>query len=355
MNRHHKPFVALAFVCASLALNALGQTQPPPAPPGESIQTAVAISSQQMEAIRAFIAGQVAILKGGTPGEQMAARDALVASAMLKGQSASPAYTDAYASELNSAMLSMVSHPNLGSRLRAAIVLAKVSESTQSARLLPATLAFMKDKSDPVALWGLKSARTIVPTVFSNPLLPSRELAQTIVDLAQGRSLGNITYEAYNALAAAESSLVVPQMITLLQRRVDQYAQHIPDDPLAENRAVAFLSESNIWSAMTPDQKTRTVQQLYNLVVQCSRRTDSPSKADRQAMISVVHQSASAGIVIGEIIKDDALVAGFSSLKKVNGVSHDQTVMLAEALLPIIQANPLFTGKVTATPAVKAQ
>src|SRR5205085_2577218 len=135
--------------------------------------------------MQSFISAQVAAL-AGTGASQSAARDALIAEASDGAQPASPAYLDTYAELLNPAVGKLASNPQMRVRLNAAIVTARVAERADNSRLADAAVAFINDKSEPVALWGLKAARALIPAVLRDPLLaPNNKLVPAAADVVK--------------------------------------------------------------------------------------------------------------------------------------------------------------------------
>ena len=91
-------------------------------------------------------------------------RATLIAQASIAGST--PGFYDQYADSVNNKIVALAANKDARVRLNAAIVVAKIAAKAGNGRLAPATEIFLKDSSDGVALWGLQSAKFVIPALL---------------------------------------------------------------------------------------------------------------------------------------------------------------------------------------------
>ena len=84
-------------------------------------------------------------------------------------------------------------NPDVRVRLNAAIICAGVARKTGGARLTRSTAAFLKDPSDAVALWGLQSAKYVIPALVANTNVPMAvQISKKAVEAAKAHSAPSV-------------------------------------------------------------------------------------------------------------------------------------------------------------------
>ena len=346
MNRHPGLFsLALLGTLLTIPLSAsraLAQGTPPPpaagggaltAPPAAGNIDAIRGSSSVASAtpaIKTFIDGYVGPLTSGAPAAAAAARDKLIDAA---GAGASPAFLAAYAGLLDAAIAPALQNDSEIVRLNAGIVVARVAERSDSGALSPATLILLNDKSRNVVLWGVKSARWVIPALLragppaaANPLLTA--VVKAVGTHGQGAIGGPIVVEAYETLmidalsnnpkrrpTAAMVTAVIPFMHQLLQQRVAAYQKGLPPEPGADSRGTLFLVDATVWGLHTPPQRVTSIQAMSDLVGLGAQHAATASQGDLADLgymiglvskaIAVVPQNASIQAQLGPAMKID--------------------------------------------------
>ena len=112
--------------------------------------------------------------------------------------SLSAGFLSAYAGLVNDELLKIAQSPDTRVRLNVAIVSARVAEGAKNAKLAPLTAALLKDASDGVLWWALRSARAVIPYDNTNQLIP------VIVEL--GRTRPGVITAVYDALAVPQGT-----------------------------------------------------------------------------------------------------------------------------------------------------
>lgn len=344
----------LAVGLSSATMTATGWAQTASLP--SAIRQSAAIGPQEQGQIEQFVTAQVANLSSGADAAaQSAARDALVAAA-----AGVPAFADAYAKAVNDAVTPLAKDEDWRVRLNAAIVAAKVADKTNSPRLRGAALAFLGDKEDSVALWGVKTARAVVPATFAaQGAAASPDVIRAVTETALKRKSGPITAEAYQTLApkiATDTKNVeplvkaaVPELLRLMAARNQMYMTGTPDEPTAENTALLFLSYEPVWNAM-PDQqkqaaKQAAMQRVSDLVGLAGQRAATASRTEMERLVPLLQQAGKALQVIAARQGDagKALEIAAANLAKVNlSTPGAQAASAAAAVYPAVKALPQF-------------
>ena len=107
---------------------------------------------------------EVAKLSSSKPSDIASGRNLLIAEAGRGG--VSPGFLDQYADSINAKMLSLAKNKDARVRLNAAIIVARVAAKAANGRLGPVTQVLVNDSSDAVVLWGLQSAKYVVPALL---------------------------------------------------------------------------------------------------------------------------------------------------------------------------------------------
>jgi len=351
MSRH------LCFAALALCLVALPQTHAL-AQSGGIPKSAKESGNVQQSAgeIRAFVSEQITRLQDSTASEQHAARSALVEEIMVDGHPAQTSFLAAYCAEFAGQARPLFQSENMAVRLNAAIILAKLAERSQTQQLLEPTLAVLNDSADPVVLWGLKSAKAILPVVLGAPGLPkASELIPKVVDVAVRRQSGYVVQDAYDALTLDFLTnpkpisnpmlvTVTPAMLQVLNARAGKYKTVIPDEPMSENLATLFLTDGKVWSAQPADQQVAIVQSLLNLASSASQRIASATPGNQRNMVVRASQSTAKGLgVIGNRLGDKAWETAAQQVSQIiEATPAEEVKTRLSALATAIKANSKF-------------
>ena len=343
--------VALVLLLRAPLPSAFGQI-------ANNVKTAADVTAHR-QTIDQFVNDNIKKLSGEDAGAQGDARDALVGAAVLSGTAAlaggggqqpSPAYLDAYTQALDRALTPLANHPDMRVRLNAAIVTAKVADKANNDRLANAAIKFMNDKQPAVALWGVKAARPMLPTVLNiaggqNPLAPA--LAQTVQRHAL---LANIITEVYDALTLNLFNVpsgqrpppttiraAVPVMLRVYRMRVDGYAGGLPPDPSVDNIPAEWLAFQPVWSQMTPAQQLAAVQTIDDLLGLLGQHAELMSEDERTPMLPVFRRTGKALQAIADANNLPQVSAAAKVLQNVTtgtdgGDVRKATVALVDAL-----------------------
>ena len=331
-----------------------------------NVKTATDVTANR-PLIEQFINDNVKKLSGDEPGPQGDARDALVGAATLAGSSAvasggagqpqpSPAYLDAYTQALDRALVPLANNPDMRVRLNAAIVTAKVADKANNARLANAAVKFMNDKQPAVALWGVKAARAMMPSVVAapgqNPITPA--LAQTV----QRHALANIIIEVYEALTLNLFNLpsgqrpppnaikaAIPEMLKVFRMRVDGYAGGLPPDPSVDNIPAEWLAFQPVWTQMTPAQQLATVQTISDLLGLLARQVELMSEDERTPVLPVFKRTGKALQAIADANNLPQVSAAAKVVQTISSGTDGGDVRKAtDAVTAALKAAPQFAA-----------
>jgi hypothetical protein len=277
---------------------------------GNDIKTASNVTGNA-PAIAATVKKDVAALAASP---NATTRNVLISNAMVPGSAASVAFLDAYTISLNTELQALEKDPNLAVRLNGAIVAAQVAEKANNARLAEAITAFVNDKSEPVAMWGLRGAKWVIPSLIKPPVNnPKHPLFDAIINAVKthhtGLASGWIATDAYSALALElnpsnakdrPTPAMLTAMITPVQNvlavRIDQYKEGVPASPTADAIGTGFLSHPAVWPVQTPAQQLRTLQLYSDLLSLAAQQLAAPSinETDKNELTTVIKLVGSA-------------------------------------------------------------
>ena len=326
---NHRPRTAvspLILLCAAAAM-LLAVSLPAAAqiPPAARSAADAAAAAQYRPQIDAFVKQQVERLN-----DTKTTRAIHEARIQLESQApgnASASYLQVYAASLNANILPLASSKELMTRLNAAIVVAHVAERARNAELAPAAAKFMADSQDPVALWGVKAAKFIIPVLLNtngaqDPLTPN-----LLAVVKKNWFSGAIAYEAYDALRlntnspgagpaavgpgaaappanAAAIKAAVSSMLGLMTFRAELYAKGVPPQPIAETLPIEFLTRSRVWPSLSAAQQGQVLQQTVNIISFAGQHCGVVG-ADAVAPLATMLQTAGSGVqLIGQATGD---------------------------------------------------
>lgn len=219
-----------------------------------------------------------------------------------------------YPASLNAAMLRILSTGTPRAKLNAAVVLERVAGKTASPALLPATSALLSDRSEAVALWGIKTAGPLIAAGGST----AATLAPKVVSAFRAHpNSGPIAEESFIALMpdGAPQPVVVQALLTVLEARVAAYGDGtVPASPGAEEHVPAYLSVA-CWRLVDRATQKQILAGLGSLTLATANAVAGGS-TDRP-VLEVAHLAANAVGAIGAQLGDDTLVSAAKSLQDI--------------------------------------
>ena len=379
MNRHPGLFslalLGIALTC-SLTRCGFGQAPPPAAPPApvpapagpagniDALKSSPNVATA-VPTIAGHIKAQVAKMASGDPAAAAQGRDELIDNVSPGRVSPSPAFLAEFARQLDTGIAPALQHENEYVRLNAGIVVAKAAERTDSPALRGATLALLNDKSRNVVLWGVKSARWVIPAILRSAGKADDVLGAVVKAVAnhgQGAIGGPIVVEAYEALTidalsnnakrrptAAMITTVIPYMHQLLQQRVLAYQKGIPPEPAAESRGTLFLVDGTVWGLHTPPQRVTSIQAMSDIIGLAAQHAGAAAAgdlADLGYMIGLVSKA------IGVVPQNQPIVAQLGPAMKVDARTNATAIQAAvAAVAPALKTVKEFAA-ITPPPAI---
>jgi hypothetical protein len=276
--------------------------------------------------VAGFIKGQIEALGGDSADKRGKAREALVSEVnpVSANQKFNPAFLDTYAQEINKQLAPLVTNEDVRIRLNAAIVVARVAEKVENARLIPIIETLLNDKTDAVLIWGVRASGYVLPPLLEAGVPQQQQkLIGEIKGCAKNPTLIALVYEAltlnYPTLKAAPANLpksvqlVVPAIMELMQARAEALRTGTdPKEPAADVAPILFLVDGRIWKVCAPDkqlasQQLQIVQVIVNLLTYAGHRVVMPGVADSDQLTILVRK---AGRSLGAL----ALVMGDQNL-----------------------------------------
>lgn len=216
---------------------------------------------------------------------------------------ASVTFRNLYADYLLSRLQRRLGGAPTFNQLNAAIVAEKVARMAQSSRLAPLLRQVIEDDDAAVALWGLKAAYIVFPTLSRSLPAGERDALISAVVAAARRfpENGPVAEEAFKTLSmrttesrppsgetlAQAAPVVTPAMNELIRFRVGQYRPNQPPPiPLAENAALVFLTNIFVWPNQPPEQRSQTVMTLRDLMLQATITANNlPQNSDLRVQV----------------------------------------------------------------------
>lgn len=315
------------------------------------VRTADQLSDVYKKEIQKYISDWVEILKDNSnPQQQSTARDKLTGAAMALGaQNASVGYRSFYASTLNNALMPLTKSPDMRIRLLAGIVAGRVAERVNNTELADVALALVNDKTDPVVIWGMRTARYVMPWLLRNPAVSS-PLPKAIVTAVSNHPSVPVATDAYRAFALPEgapNAAIVQGAIDtldLLSARINQYERVLPFDPTADSIGTTYLS-IRAWPVLDASQRLQTVQEISDLISVMAQRAAVEDHSKTPEIIDGIQPVAAAIYVIGSAEQATALVNAVKPLaqKRFTPQTTAQELQsVADPIYPALKAVPDF-------------
>jgi hypothetical protein len=353
MNRHpglfsHALLSGILLLLTASAATVCGQTAPAPAPtaaPAGNLDAVKNASPAPAAPINAYIQAQIAAMANGDAATAAKVRDEIVDQVSAGKVAPSPSFLNAFATALDAGIAPALQNQSYQVRLNAAIAHARVAERTQDAAMVNSTIALLNDPSPFVALWGLKSARFILPAVLKNPVANANTLTAAIIKAAQAHGAGPIgsaiIVEAYEALvidnfdadakrrpAGPALTKVIPAMQQLLGQRVGAYKNGVPPEPIADARATLFLTDSRVWPQHTPAQKLASMQLMSDLIGLAAQQAQAAGPGDLGTTIGRVAQA------IAVVPETASIAAQLEAAKKIDARTPPPQILQTVSEIP---------------------
>jgi hypothetical protein len=168
-----------------------------------------------------------------------------------------------------------------------------------------------------VALWGIKAHGSLIPAQLRLQAKSDDALLAGMAAAMKNRTAAPLFQEAYDALSLdiiRDRKSVTPEMVKavlpamqdVFAIRLNQYKSGLPENPVVDTLATTFLVDGDVWRQQTTEQKTRTVQEIVNLMTYAAARTADVEK-DRDAKDSLVQTlrlvSSAVRVVAGSLGK----------------------------------------------------
>jgi len=348
-----------------------GQAQTAAAPKNLStIHNVEAPSATDRKQIDDFIAGQLATIVSGQPNDQKAASAALlneVAAVNTVGWSTQ--YLETFAASLNQqaqAVLKAKPAAPVRARLIVGVAAARVAASTKSFQLADSASVLLNDESEVVVLWGMKTAKYVLPGLISVKVGGKIPLLQQMV--ATGLKFpGPVLTEAYQGLtlepmdiqnpanargAGPQITAVIPSVQALLAGRVGAWGAAVPKQVTDEAIGTGFLVNSSVWKLQSQPQQQLTVQIMQGLLMKAS--ASFAVEADKESLTKLLNRLGSGFSVVATSLTppDTNLDNAATPVKKINkGMNPAQAAVACDDLNSAINGMALMQGAPPFAPA----
>jgi hypothetical protein len=350
MKRHHC-FALCLIVSLTSAPSVPAQTDKPLDTIPLEVRTADQLTAVQRQEVQQYISDWVAILQDDSnPQQQSVARDKLTSDVVAVGtQGASIDYQSEYAGTIDKDLMPLTANPDTRVRLLAGIVAGRVAEHVSNARLADLALALLNDKSDAVVVWGMRTARYVMPWVLVNPMVNS-PLPPAVISAVRNHPdipLAEDAYEAFIPPAGADSNALlaaVGQIMDLLRIRIGEYQRLCPVDPAADSFGTTFLSIRG-WPVMAAPQRLEAVQQISNLLSVMAQRCLADDRAEMPRLLAGLQPVAAAIYVIGNAEQAPNVVAAAKPVAQQHfgpQTPPQQIIDLVAKMYPALVAVPDF-------------
>jgi hypothetical protein len=263
----------------------------------------------------------------------------------------SPQFINYYVAQLDKALAPPIASKNVRTRLNAAIVVYYVTAHAQDTQLQDLVLTLMRDKTDAVALYGVKAAGAVIPVAVAGNTAgapPILQLIQAISKTVAAHNSSAIVQEAYLALSLGVPDLkisltgaapVIDEIERVLDGRIKKYTAGIPEDPGSDRLAVTFLTNEKIQAVLTPAQKAKALQLLSDLAqVGAGQFTYATVRPDKDQLAYITSFAAKGLLVASAPQKGSPLEDALLKVAKVNTNSPAAQVLAdVKAMAALLQ------------------
>jgi hypothetical protein len=260
--------------------------------------------------INAFVAAQVKQLASADAAAQSAARTALLAP--LEGTDITDSFRAVFSEAVGKELLPAAGAKELPTRLNAAVIAARVADRGTAQALRAVTLKLLADDSEPVAVWGIRSARTLAS---GRTTRIDAEVVAAVAAAATKFGTGTATVEAYRAIIGDLSNVAlgtadaVKGIQSIMAARVAAFAAGTGDEPRAEVDAVNFLANTRIWNApgVQMADRVKTADLLVRLLTTTGSRLEVVAGVGQQQLREVAVATARALRAIGREVASEPI------------------------------------------------
>ncbi|MGN6727519.1 MAG: hypothetical protein ACTHLZ_16485 [Tepidisphaeraceae bacterium] len=271
-------------------------------------------AEQFKDEINKYVADQIDRVKAGDKNSAQAREELARQPESSQTVSPSSSFQTMYVSAVVSNLDGMMSSKSVPLRLNAGIVVARLCQATHAPQLASVAEQLMKDPAPAVALWGVKSASTLIPTIISVPYnLKSQTLTKSVVEAVKQHSkTGAIVQEAYNSVSVGDLNPPLPQpalqacvdaMNGIQALRVEEWKAGIPAAPQADRVPTIFFARGTINRAMTKAEKAEAVQHQLSLLALSSEKAASAAADVKKGLFELA--SANAGVLKVMLLNDN--------------------------------------------------
>lgn len=287
------------------------------------IVTGPAPSPSDCTVIDAFIDREVKKLLSSDPLTVSSARGTIIIQASVQG--ASPGFYTYFADSLNKRLLSLTSNADARIRLNAGIVAARVASKVQNIGLAPVTDEFLRDKTEAVVLWGMQSAKFVVPQLLiAGANAKAIGIGQDVVQAAETYNNAPDIEEAYRTvlldpglgnglggnllkqIPAPSLNAFLVEPIALFEYRAKLYDIDVPPQPTADTWAVKFFANQTVWAAASPAQQAQIKQAMLVLLKGAAKQKQN-AVGQPKDILDVIVQTGSAFQALGDITRSKPL------------------------------------------------
>ncbi len=285
----------------------------------------------QRSSIDAYVKSLVEKIRGTDARSAASAREELSKQAESNpngGVQVSASFQLVYSSAVTGAIAPMLKSEQVGERLTAAVIVYRLANGSKLLSLQQPIQTLLADDAPAVALWGVKSAGALLPSVLSGGFASSTEKLTTgIVEAVKKHpNVGPIIQDAYKALSVQNANLppaglekATAAMNALVAIRVQQYINRLPADLHADRDPSNY-----IWSAVNPKAKSppvpgtvvASVQNLLDLLGVSAQRFADAGGADREKLQKVAETAAGSLIIVFTNMDQPNLIAAFKPFQR---------------------------------------
>lgn len=259
---------------------------------------------------------------------------------------ATPAFLDMYAASINDHLLPLTTNQDARIRLNAAIVAARIAAKAGNGRLAPLTLALLKDSSDGVVLWGLQTAKYVVPALLAaGDTKKADAIAKAAVDAIKNHMTPAIVEEAYRVLLlnpnlpgqtpidlstikTLDMQAFLTNPIALYDFRIKLYDDvEPPKQPLADTWVSTFFTSDKVWIAESAAQRGQALNLMLALLKGAAKQNAAVPSPE---MVDVMKRTGQAFEVVADHLKNSSLHAAAHtvSLITANNTPDEITPMI---------------------------
>lgn len=227
-----------------------------------------------------------------------------------------PGFPTTYPASVAPNLLALLKSTNPRSQLNAAVVAEHLAAKTADPALVPIASALLNDKSESLALWGIKTAR---PYIAAGSGTLARQVAATV---KSHPDCGPIAEEAYAALVSVDGTagkgapVSLSALLSILASRTLRYANGgAPPSPAAESSVPVFLSVT-CWPAANAAERKHILNDLGALASSAARSVGDGNP--NPAVLRVVRETATALETIAGRLNNSAIAAAAKTLEGIN-------------------------------------